>query len=262
MLRISTTANLAGKVYARSSIPRFRPIAPLLSRAFTSASEERDLVVIGGGPGGYVAAIKAAQLGMKTACIEKRGALGGTCLNVGCIPSKSLLHNTHLLHQAQHEFKKRGIVFDGEVKADLAQMMKQKEKAVATLTRGIESLFKKNGVEYLKGHGRILSPNEVEVEASDGQKQVVRTKNILIATGSEPTPFPGMEIDEKQIITSTGALSLSEVPKRMLVIGGGVIGLELVSGGGGGVVEQASTDHTYCILGFSLEPFGRRGYRG
>ncbi|RKP25076.1 hypothetical protein SYNPS1DRAFT_22902 [Syncephalis pseudoplumigaleata] len=209
-----------------------RPVSrayPATARLYSSsASEEKDLVVIGGGPGGYVAAIKAAQLGLKTACVERRGALGGTCLNVGCIPSKSLLHNTHLLHQAQHEFKKRGIEV-GEVRANLEQMMKQKEAAVNALTRGVEGLLKKNKVDYVKGHGRIVSANEVEVDGLDGKKQTLRTKNILIATGSEPTPFPGMEIDEKQIVTSTGALSLTEVPKKMIVIGGGVIGLELGS---------------------------------
>ncbi|RKP07091.1 hypothetical protein THASP1DRAFT_34991 [Thamnocephalis sphaerospora] len=229
MLRFNTATSLAGKVYVRPAVRLARFASPALSRSFASASEEKDLVIIGGGPGGYVAAIKAAQLGMKTACIEKRGKLGGTCLNVGCIPSKSLLNNTHLLHQAQHEFEKRGIMVGDKVTANLAQMMKQKETSVNGLTRGIEGLFKKNKVDYLNGHGRILSANEVEIEGLDGTKQTVRTKNILIATGSEPSPFPGMEIDEKQIVTSTGALSLSEVPKRMIVIGGGVIGLELGS---------------------------------
>ncbi|KAI8058493.1 hypothetical protein BDF22DRAFT_666147 [Syncephalis plumigaleata] len=216
MLRLNRTICQTNKVFMQRPVNRVATVAyPSVTRLYSSsANEEKDLVVIGGGPGGYVAAIKAAQLGLKTACIERRGALGGTCLNVGCIPSKSLLHNTHLLHQAQHEFKKRGIEVGGE----------QKETAVTALTRGVEGLFKKN-----KGHGRIVSANEVEVDGLDGKKHTLRTKNILIATGSEPTPFPGMEIDEKQIVTSTGALSLSEVPKKMIVIGGGVIGLELGS---------------------------------
>ncbi|KAJ1954446.1 dihydrolipoamide dehydrogenase precursor [Dispira parvispora] len=202
--------------------------SPLLRRWGSSATTEHDLVVIGGGPGGYVAAIKAAQLGLKTACVEKRGSLGGTCLNVGCIPSKSLLNNSHLLHQAQHDFAKRGIEV-GEVKLNLEQMMKQKETSVTGLTKGIEFLFKKNKVDYVKGHGRFASPHEVEVELLDGGKQVLKAKNIIIATGSEPTHMPGLEVDEKQIVTSTGALSLEKVPEKMIVIGGGVIGLELGS---------------------------------
>ncbi|KAJ1930087.1 dihydrolipoamide dehydrogenase precursor [Tieghemiomyces parasiticus] len=202
--------------------------SPLLRRWNSSATTEHDVVVIGGGPGGYVAAIKAAQLGLKTACIEKRGTLGGTCLNVGCIPSKSLLNNTHLLHQAQHDFKKRGIDVS-DVKLNLGQMMKMKEEAVGGLTKGIEFLFKKNGVDYIKGHGRFVSANELEVDLLDGGKKSLKAKNVIIATGSEPTHLPGLEVDEKQIITSTGALSLEKVPEKMIVIGGGVIGLELGS---------------------------------
>ncbi|KAJ3297436.1 dihydrolipoamide dehydrogenase precursor [Borealophlyctis nickersoniae] len=193
-----------------------------------ASSGEYDVVVVGGGPGGYVAAIKASQLGLKTACVEGRGALGGTCLNVGCIPSKSLLHNTHLYHQAAHDFKKRGIEV-GEVKYNLGQMLSQKEKSVKTLTGGIEMLFKKNKTEYAKGWGRVVGPNEVSVEGADGKKSTLKTKNIIIATGSESSPFPGIEVDEEVIITSTGALSLKKVPEKMLVIGGGVIGLELGS---------------------------------
>ncbi|KAJ1655557.1 dihydrolipoamide dehydrogenase precursor [Dispira simplex] len=202
--------------------------SPLLRRWGSSATTEHDLVVIGGGPGGYVAAIKAAQLGLKTACVEKRGSLGGTCLNVGCIPSKSLLNNSHLLHQAQHDFAKRGIEV-GKVKLNLEQMMKQKETSVTSLTKGIEFLFKKNKVDYVQGHGRFASPHEVEVDLLDGGKQVLKAKNIIIATGSEPTHMPGLEVDEKQIVTSTGALALEKVPEKMIVIGGGVIGLELGS---------------------------------
>ncbi|TPX32473.1 dihydrolipoyl dehydrogenase [Synchytrium microbalum] len=182
----------------------------------------------GGGPGGYVAAIKAAQLGMKTACIEGRGALGGTCLNVGCIPSKSLLNNSHLYHVATHEFEKRGIDVSG-IKLNLAQMLKQKDKSVTTLTKGIELLFKKNKAEYIKGWGSLVNPHEISVTGADGSTSVVKAKNIVIATGSESSPFPGIEVDEKAVVTSTGALTLEKVPQKMIVIGGGVIGLELGS---------------------------------
>jgi len=195
-----------------------------------AASAEYDLAVIGSGPGGYVAAIKAAQLGLKTACIEKRGLAGGTCLNVGCIPSKSLLHNTHLFHAAQHEFKNRGILVDN-VRADLPTMMKAKEKAVRMLTGGIESLFKKNGVHYIKAHGTVVGPQEVSCALLDGGNSTIKAKRILLATGSEVSPFPGgaIKIDEEKIVSSTGALSLKSIPEKMVVIGGGVIGLELGS---------------------------------
>lgn len=194
-----------------------------------SEAVEHDVVVIGGGPGGYVAAIKAAQMGLKTACIEKRGALGGTCLNVGCIPSKSLLNNSHIYHQILHDVKKRGIDV-GEVKLNLAQMMKAKETSVSGLTKGIEGLFKKNGVEYVKGTGTIVGEHEIKVAPIEGSEPIsLRAKNIIIATGSEATPFPGLEIDEKRIVTSTGAIALTEVPKKMVVIGGGIIGLEMGS---------------------------------
>lgn len=193
-----------------------------------TSAQDYDLVVIGGGPGGYVAAIKAAQLGFKTACVESRGTLGGTCLNVGCIPSKALLHNTHLLHQAQHDFKGRGIEV-GSVSCNLDGLMKNKEKAVSQLTRGIEMLFKKYGTEYVKGVGTITSTNKVSVKGPDGKSSTLNTKNILIATGSEVSPFPGISIDEETFISSTGALSLKKVPKKMIVIGGGIIGLELGS---------------------------------
>ncbi|RIB20386.1 dihydrolipoyl dehydrogenase [Gigaspora rosea] len=196
--------------------------------AATSTDTEYDTVVIGGGPGGYVAAIKSAQLGLKTACIEKRGSLGGTCLNVGCIPSKAMLNNSHIYHQAKHELKSRGIDV-ADVKLNLENMMKAKDKSVTGLTKGIESLFKKNGVAYVKGHGRIVNTNEIEVDGLDGKKISIKSKNIIIATGSEPAPFKGLEVDEKQIVTSTGALSLEKVPEKMVVIGGGIIGLELGS---------------------------------
>ncbi|KAI8840473.1 hypothetical protein BJ741DRAFT_597423 [Chytriomyces cf. hyalinus JEL632] len=208
---------------------------PFAARAFlarrtmaSAAGSEYDVVVIGGGPGGYVAAIKAAQLGLKTVCVEGRGALGGTCLNVGCIPSKSLLHNSHLYHVAHDEFKTRGIEVTG-LKVNLQQMMKQKEKSVTGLTRGVEFLLKKNKADYIKGWGQITKANEVVVSGLDGAKSTLKTKNIIIATGSEPSPFPGVEVDEKVIVTSTGALSLEKIPETMIVIGGGVIGLELGS---------------------------------
>lgn len=207
------------------------PAAGRFSQFVRYASNKKyDVVVIGGGPGGYVAAIKAAQLGLNTACIEKRGALGGTCLNVGCIPSKSLLNNTHLLHQVQHEAKERGIAIEGEVKVDFPQLMASKEKAVKQLTGGIEMLFKKNKVDYLKGAGSFVNENTIKVTPIDGgEAQEVVAENIIVATGSEPTPFPGIEIDEERIVTSTGILSLKEVPERLAIIGGGIIGLEMAS---------------------------------
>ncbi|KAJ3409095.1 dihydrolipoamide dehydrogenase precursor [Chytridiales sp. JEL 0842] len=200
-----------------------------------------------GGPGGYVAAIKAAQLGLQTACVEGRGALGGTCLNVGCIPSKALLHNSHYYHLAHDEFKKRGIEISG-LKLNLDTMMKQKEKAVSGLTRGVEGLLKKNKADYVKGWGTITSPKEVSVAGADGSKTVLKTKNIIIATGSEPSPFPGIEVDEEVIVTSTGALSLKKVPEKMIVIGGGVIGLELVR-----------TDFIYTAVIISNANFSAQG---
>ncbi|GJY30682.1 dihydrolipoyl dehydrogenase, mitochondrial [Tanacetum coccineum] len=203
-----------------------------LSRGFASSSgggsDENDVVVIGGGPGGYVAAIKAAQLGLKTTCIEKRGALGGTCLNVGCIPSKALLHSSHMYHEAKTRFAKHGVKFDN-VEVDLAAMMGQKDKAVSTLTKGIEGLFKKNKVTYVKGHGKFVSPSEVSVDTIDGGNTVVKGKNIIIATGSDVKGLPGITIDEKRIVSSTGALALTEIPKKLVVIGAGYIGLEMGS---------------------------------
>ncbi len=183
---------------------------------------EYDLVVIGAGPGGYVGAIKAAQLGMKVACVEKRGALGGTCLNVGCIPSKALLDISHKYHEAEHDFDDLGI--KASVKLDVKKMMKRKGEIVSGLTQGIEGLFKKNKVTYVKGHGTITDANTVTVG-----KEKLTTKNIMIATGSEVMPLPGVKIDEKVVVSSTGALELTEVPKKMVVIGGGVIGLEMGS---------------------------------
>jgi dihydrolipoamide dehydrogenase len=190
-------------------------------------AETYDLIVIGGGPGGYVAAIRAAQLGLKTACVEKRRTLGGTCLNVGCIPSKALLHNSHLYSEAAHEFKERGIEV-GTVKLNLKKLMANKDNIVDDLTKGIEFLFKKNKIDYLQGLGTIEKPGTVVV--TNGEKKTTyETNNIVIATGSDSAPLPGVEVDQKQIVTSTGALSLAKVPKHMAIIGGGVIGLEIGS---------------------------------
>lgn len=191
-------------------------------------SETFDLVVIGGGPGGYVAAIRAAQLGMNVACVEKRGSLGGTCLNVGCIPSKALLNSSEKYEDANKHFKDHGIEVKG-LSVNVATMMAHKDKIVGDLTKGIEGLFKKNKVTYLKGAGKILSASEVEVTDVENTSSVVKTARILIATGSEVMPLPGVEIDEERIVSSTGALELKEVPKKMVVIGAGVIGLEMGS---------------------------------
>ncbi|KAL3268387.1 hypothetical protein HHI36_007503 [Cryptolaemus montrouzieri] len=196
---------------------------------FFSSGQDADIVVIGSGPGGYVASIKAAQLGLKTVCIEKDPTLGGTCLNVGCIPSKALLNNSHYYHMAHSgDLSSRGIVTDG-VRLDLEKLMAQKSNAVKALTGGIAQLFKKNKVHLIKGHGKITGTNQVTALKEDGSSEVVNTKYVMIATGSEVTPFPGIEIDEEQIVSSTGALSLKEVPKKFIVIGAGVIGLELGS---------------------------------
>ncbi|MBI5940210.1 MAG: dihydrolipoyl dehydrogenase [Caulobacterales bacterium] len=187
-----------------------------------------DVVIIGGGPGGYNAAIRAGQLGLKVACVEGRETLGGTCLNVGCMPSKALLHASELYEAAAGgEFAKLGI--EVKPRLNLAQMMAQKDESVTALTKGIEFLFKKNKVEWIKGWGRIDGPGKVVVKAVDGAETVLEAKNILIATGSEPTPLPGVEVDNKRIVDSTGALSLTEVPGHLVVIGAGVIGLELGS---------------------------------
>lgn len=161
-------------------------------------------------------------------CIEKRGTLGGTCLNVGCIPSKSLLNNSHLYHQILHDTKQRGIEV-GDVKLNLAQLMKAKDTSVNGLTKGVEFLFKKNGVEYIKGTGTFEDEHTVKVQLNDGGEASFVGKNILIATGSEATPFPGLEIDEKRVVSSTGAIALEKVPETLAVIGGGIIGLEMAS---------------------------------
>ncbi len=191
------------------------------------SEKQFDVVVIGGGPGGYVAAIRAAQLGLNTACIDKRGPLGGTCLNVGCIPSKALLHSSHHFAMAGHEFASHGIKVN-KVELDLPSMMARKEKVVDDMTKGVAFLLKKNKVTHFNGTGRILSPDTVAV-TSDGKEEKLKASNIVIATGSDSAPLPGVETDEKQIVTSTGALSLPKVPKHLAVIGAGVIGLELGS---------------------------------
>jgi dihydrolipoyl dehydrogenase len=192
------------------------------------SDKQYDLVVIGGGPGGYVAAIRAAQLGMKTACVEGRGALGGTCLNVGCIPSKALLQSSEKFADASKHFAEHGIKVEG-LSLDLAAMMGRKDKVVTDLTTGIEFLFKKNKIDYIKGWGTIPAVGSVKVKLVDGGEETLAAKKILIATGSESTPLPGVETDEKQVVTSTGALALDKLPGKMVVIGAGVIGLEMGS---------------------------------
>ncbi|MEL7281011.1 MAG: dihydrolipoyl dehydrogenase [Pseudomonadota bacterium] len=182
-----------------------------------------DVIVIGSGPGGYVAAIRCAQLGLKTACVEGRETLGGTCLNVGCIPSKALLHATHMLHEAEHNFATMGL--KGKTPSvDWKQMLTYKADTIGQNTKGIEFLFKKNKIDWLKGWGSIPEPGKVKVG-----DDVHEAKNIIVASGSEATSLPGVEVDEKIVVTSTGALELSKIPKKMVVIGAGVIGLELGS---------------------------------
>lgn len=196
-------------------------------RGFASG-EQQDVVIIGGGPGGYVAAIKAAQLGLKVTCVEGRGALGGTCLNVGCIPSKALLHSSHMYSEAKHSFASHGVLVDN-LRVDVDKMMAQKTGAVGGLTKGIEGLFKKNKVSYVRGWGKFKSPTEVEVALADGGSQTISAKNVIIATGSEVATLPGVTIDEEKVVSSTGALSLTKVPKSFVVVGGGYIGLEMGS---------------------------------
>jgi dihydrolipoamide dehydrogenase len=187
-------------------------------------SDAFDVIVIGSGPGGYVCAIRAAQLGMKVACVEKRATLGGTCLNIGCIPSKALLQSSEEFQKVTHAMKDHGIVIGGDVKLDLARMMARKGEVVAANTKGVEFLFKKNKVTWLKGTGRVVAAGQVDVDGT-----AYETKAIVIATGSESTPLKGVEVDEKVIVTSTGGLELERVPDHLVVIGGGVIGLELGS---------------------------------
>jgi dihydrolipoamide dehydrogenase len=193
------------------------------------ANETFDLVVIGAGPGGYVAAIRAAQLGMNVAVVEKRATLGGTCLNVGCIPSKALLQSSHLFEQAAHDLAVHGMLLDAP-RLDFAQLMKRKNEVVDATTKGVAFLFRKNRITTFRGSGRIERAGSVLVLGEDGAvKDTLSTRNILIASGSEATPLSGVRIDEKKIVSSTGALELSEVPKRLVVVGAGIIGLELGS---------------------------------
>ncbi|MBO6493235.1 MAG: dihydrolipoyl dehydrogenase [Pelagibacteraceae bacterium] len=190
-------------------------------------SETFDVVIIGGGPGGYVCAIRSAQLGFKTACIESRATLGGTCLNVGCIPSKSLLNLSENFSKAKKNFSSVGIEI-GELTLNLSKMMKTKEKSVTVLTKGIEFLFKKNKVTHIKGQASFKSNNEIIVQEKNSQK-IYKANRIIISTGSVPTSLPGIKIDEKIIVSSTGALSFNKVPKELVIIGGGYIGLEMGS---------------------------------
>ena len=184
-------------------------------------------VVIGGGPGGYVCAIRLAQLGLKTACIESRGSLGGTCLNIGCIPSKSLLNLSDEFHKVKH-LSNKGIEI-GDVKLNLSKMMKSKDKAVTVLTKGVEFLLKKNKVTYFKGTGSFKSKNEISIKDNQNKETIIETDKTIIATGSLPVSLPGIEFDEKIIVSSTGALKFEKVPKKMVVVGGGYIGLEMGS---------------------------------
>ena len=190
-------------------------------------SEKFDAIVVGGGPGGYVCAIRLAQLGKKTACVEYRGTLGGTCLNIGCIPSKNLFNLSENFQKAKN-FSKVGIEIS-DIKLNLDKMMKNKDKAVTLLTKGVEFLFKKNKVSYFKGFGSFVSDKKIKIKSSDGKETEIEGENIIIATGSEPSKMPNINFDEERIVSSTGALSLKKVPKKMIVIGGGYIGLEMGS---------------------------------
>src|ERR1043165_333117 len=186
-----------------------------------------DAVVIGGGPGGFNAAIRLGQLGLRAACVDKRGTFGGTCLNIGCIPSKALLHASDLYQLAKNDFARFGI--NGTYEVDLKAMMAHKDKVVGELTKGVEFLFRKNKVEGIVGEARIAAPRKVDVKLKDGSARTLDTKNIVVATGSDVMPLPGVTVDEERIVSSTGALSLKSVPQRLLVVGGGYIGLELGS---------------------------------
>jgi dihydrolipoamide dehydrogenase len=198
-----------------------------MADAAPAPSASYDVVVIGGGPGGYNAAIRAGQLGLKVACVEMRETLGGTCLNVGCMPSKALLHASELFEAASKDFA--GIGIEVTPRLNLPVMMAQKQDSVTALTKGIEFLFRKNKADWIKGRGRITGPGTVEVEAADGSKTTLKAKDIVIATGSEPTPLPGVEFVPGKVVDSTGALDLPAVPKKLIVVGAGIIGLELGS---------------------------------
>jgi len=192
------------------------------------AENQFDIVVIGGGPGGYVASIRASQLGMKTACIDKQKNLGGTCLNVGCIPSKAMLEISHKFHDAHHQFAKLGIKID-KPEIDVKKLVQNKNNIIEGLTSGISGLFKKNKVHYFHGCAKFINKNTVEITKDDHSKEKITAKNFIIATGSQIINLPNVEIDEKVIVSSTGALDLEKVPQKMIVIGAGVIGLELGS---------------------------------
>ena len=212
-----------------------------------------DVIVIGGGPGGYVCALRAAQLGLKAACVESRGALGGTCTNVGCIPSKALLQSSHLYDEANHAFADHGIKV-GKVEMDLSTMLARKDQVVDQNRQGIEFLLKKNKVTYIKGFGKVTKAktgaHEVSVKDDKGKETSYTAKYVVLATGSEVTPLKGVEVDEKQIVSSTGALTLGKVPKSMVVIGAGVIGLEM-----GSVWRRLGADVTVIeFLDFILPP--------
>ena len=211
-------------------------------------SEAFDVVIIGGGPGGYNCAIRCGQLGLKAAIIEMRDTLGGTCLNVGCIPSKALLHASEFYAAAQHDFEGMGIEVSG-LKVNLKKMMAQKEDAVKGLTDGVAFLMKKNKVKHFAGKGKIAGKGKVEIAMNDGSTQTVDAKNIVIATGSEPATLPGIEIDEERIVTNTGALSLKDVPKKLVLIGAGVIGLEM-----GSVWSRLGSEVTVVEFGDHIMP--------
>ena len=220
---------LVGNHLRRAATTKHNASAAFFSSTSTTL-QQYDVVVVGGGPGGYVAAIKAGQLGLKTACVEMRGTLGGTCLNVGCIPSKALLTSSHHYHDAKHHFADHGIDC-GEITMDVSKMLEAKAKTVQGLTGGIEHLLKKHKVDYFKGKGSLTGPNGVRVALNDGGSESLDTKNIIIATGSEVTPLPPVPVDNAggKIVDSTGALEISKIPESMAVIGGGVIGLEMGS---------------------------------
>eukprot|EP01105_Mastigella_eilhardi_P025895 TRINITY_DN7228_c0_g1_i1.p1 TRINITY_DN7228_c0_g1~~TRINITY_DN7228_c0_g1_i1.p1 ORF type:complete len:495 (-),score=132.31 TRINITY_DN7228_c0_g1_i1:123-1547(-) len=198
-----------------------------MMKQFHSSGRARDVTIIGGGPGGYVAALRAAQLGMKVTCVEKEH-IGGTCLNVGCIPSKCLLNSSHHYHEVTHELPRLGVRAE-KVNVDVAAMMRHKQTTLTSLRDGIEQLFAKNKVEYVRGEASIAGPHAAAVKISSGERMILDTENIIVASGSVSANLPFIKIDEERVVTSTGALSLKTVPKRMIVIGAGVIGLELGS---------------------------------
>jgi dihydrolipoamide dehydrogenase len=223
--------SLVGAAGPHNQLRKDKQNNPTTLNTARTLADQYDVVVIGGGPGGYVAAIKSAQLGMKTACVEMRGKLGGTCLNVGCIPSKALLTSSYHYHNAKIHFADHGIVIHGNIIMDVGKMQDTKAKSVEGLTGGIEYLFQKYGVDYYIGKGTITGPNSVEVTLNEGGSESLDSQNIIIATGSEVTPLPEVPVNNEggKIVDSTGALEISKVPKKMAIIGGGAIGLEMGS---------------------------------